>query len=136
MWPQAKLFLLALVLVPVCDYLWLGRVMQGFYVREMQEVGRFTDGRFDPQLGPALAVYVLLALAIVCFVLPTAADGLQALLRGGFLGLIIYGVYDMTNMSVLRSYGLKLSLVDMAWGTVLCGSISALLFILRAKEIL
>ncbi len=136
MWPQVKLFLLALVLVPVFDYLWLGRVMQGFYLREMQDVVRLTDGRLDVQYGPALAVYVFLALGVVCFVLPSAADGLQALLRGGFLGLIIYGVYDMTNMATLRGYGLKLSLVDMAWGTVLCGSVSALLFVLRAKEIL
>ena len=55
MWPQVKLFLLALVLVPLLDYLWLGRVMQSFYVREMQEIGRIVDGRLGASAAEAAA---------------------------------------------------------------------------------
>ncbi|MGO8654949.1 DUF2177 family protein, partial [Rhizobium ruizarguesonis] len=35
------------------------------------------------------------------------------------LGLAAYGTYDITNLATLRNWPLAMSLVDMAWGTLL-----------------
>ena len=35
------------------------------------------------------------------------------------LGLIIYGVFDMTNLALFKNYKLKMAIIDMIWGGVL-----------------
>ena len=37
------------------------------------------------------------------------------------LGLIIYGVFDFTNLAIFENYSLKLGLIDMLWGGILFG---------------
>ena len=50
--------------------------------------------RLAPLWGPALFVYVLLAVGIVAFVIPrNGADASMA--RGALFGLVVYGVYDL-----------------------------------------
>ena len=40
------------------------------------------------------------------------------------LGLVVYGVYNGTNMATIREWGLKEFVVDTVWGTFLSGLIS------------
>jgi uncharacterized membrane protein len=75
-----------------------------------------------PNLPVAAVFYLLYVVGIVVFaVMPAVASGswLQALGAGALLGLVAYGTYDFTNLSTLRDWPLTLSLVDVAWGTVL-----------------
>ena len=58
---------------------------------------------------------------------------LSALALGAIYGLVVYGVYDMTNMATLQDYGLKVAVMDMAWGTVLNAVGTLLLYFLREK---
>ena len=55
---------------------------------------------------------------------PPAGWG-EALLRGAVLGLAAYGAYDLTALSVVRNWPLKLSLIDLAWGAVLSAAAAA-----------
>jgi uncharacterized membrane protein len=41
--------------------------------------------------------------------------------------LVVYGVYDLTNLAVLDQWTLRVTLADMAWGATLCGIVSALM---------
>lgn len=50
-----------------------------------------------------------------------ARSWFTALGFGALLGLVAYGTYDFTNLSTLRNWPLALSLIDVAWGTVLTG---------------
>jgi uncharacterized membrane protein len=34
----------------------------------------------------------------------------------------MYGLYDLTNYATLKGYTLEMTVVDMAWGTFLCGT--------------
>jgi uncharacterized membrane protein len=36
----------------------------------------------------------------------------------------LYGVYDMTNYSLLNNYPLRMAFVEIAWGGVLCGVVT------------
>jgi uncharacterized membrane protein len=40
-------------------------------------------------------------------------------LRGGFLGLVAYATYDLTNLATLDRWPLLVTAVDMAWGATL-----------------
>ncbi len=43
-----------------------------------------------------------------------------------FFGLVAYGTYDLTNQATLKGWSVSLSVIDMAWGTVLTGAASAI----------
>lgn len=114
-------FVIAFVLLAVLDFLWLGVLMSSFYKAQFGDLGRIVDGKFEILYLPAFGVYVLLALGVSFFaILPGASLG-TVFFRGAVLGLIIYGVYDMTNKATLIKWPLPLMAVDIAWGTFVCG---------------
>ena len=43
---------------------------------------------------------------------------------GGFLGLIAYGTYGLTNFIFFRDYPIMITVLDISWGVVLGGLVS------------
>ena len=115
-------FLLATAIGAACflvlDGLWLGLLMSGFYREQLAAIGRIENGRFAPNWFAAVAVYVLLGAGLALFAVPRASGLETAVAYGALFGLIVYGVYDFTNLATLRHYPLQLAIVDVAWGTV------------------
>lgn len=77
----------------------------------------------------AAFTYVLLALGIYVFIVrPELANFkpnyITILTKGLLLGLVVYGVYNGTNMATIKDWGLKEFIVDTAWGTVLSGTLA------------
>ncbi len=117
----AKLFVLAMVVFAFLDSIWLGYVMSSRYKEWLGPLARLnTDGSFNINFVAAVGVYILLAAAVVFFVLPkTAGSGpFMVFLFGALMGLIVYGVYDLTNAATLTSWPLNLILADVAWGAL------------------
>lgn len=88
------------------------------------------------RLAPAIAFYVLFLAGVVIFgVSPALRSGqwTTALVMGGLFGFFCYATYDLTNMATLKLWPLRVTLVDMAWGTVLSGT-SATVAYLVAKR--
>jgi uncharacterized membrane protein len=76
--------------------------------------------------------YLLLALGIYWFVVrpetesvnqTNQVDYLNIALKGGLLGLVVYGVYNGTNMATINEWGTKEFFADTIWGTFLSSSI-------------
>jgi len=128
--PSWKLFA---IVIPICiaiDLFWLGIVMKNFYSQEIGELARRDGASMAPRWGAAFFVYVLIPLGIIIFVRPLiGADGstLHALGYGALFGLVLYGVYDFTNLAVLDKWTLRVTLVDLAWGCALCGMTSVVM---------
>ncbi|MEK9159768.1 MAG: DUF2177 family protein [Patescibacteria group bacterium] len=106
--------LLTLPVILAMDFVWLGFVARPFY---QKQIGILMG---ETKFWAAGVVYLLLALGLILFALPHAKTYPQALLWGGLFGLIGYGIYDFTNLAVLKNWTLTVSLVDMAWGGVVC----------------
>ena len=129
-----KNFLIAFVSFLVLDFVWLGLIIKNFNERMLADIGRFKDGRFDILYLPALGTYVLMALAITVFVVPrlspvdASGSFLQAVLMGGLMGLIIFGIFDLTNLAILKNYPLLFAVVDLCWGTVVFTLVSLVLW--------
>ena len=119
-----KIYLLCLPFTLLLDYLWLAKLMQGFYIKELGPYARVRGTAIMPVYWAAAIVYLLLPLGIVLFALPRADQAnlvVSSLLWGGLFGLVVYGVYDMTNMATLENWPVRMVWVDICWGFFLCG---------------
>ena len=85
---------------------------------------------YVPQL-PLLTTrqtYAYCAGIVLFAVLPgLAAESVwRSVLLGAALGLLAYGTYDMTNLATLRDWPVLMTIVDIAWGTLLTGTVAGL----------
>ena len=122
-----KFYGVALITFFAMDLLWLGVVARGFYQAHMGHLMR-------PSVNwvAAVAFYLLFLVGLVVLVILPAVDResfVQAVLLGALFGLVTYAAYDHTNLATLEGFPLKVALVDLAWGTVLCATVSAVTFL-------
>ena len=61
---------------------------------------------------PALLSYALLVLNIYTILIPRLKNKWEFSLSG----LIIYGVYNMTNLATIEDYTVEMSIIDTFWG--------------------
>ncbi|WP_430397037.1 DUF2177 family protein [Ferrovibrio sp.] len=126
--PSRRLFLTAtltlLLLMAVADAIWLSLAAAAFYRPLLGE--RLND---MPVLWAAIGFYLLYAIGVAWFVLrPALAAGSarQAVQYGAGFGLVAYGTYDLTNQATLVGWPVMVTLVDMAWGSLLTASTAGL----------
>lgn len=121
------LFAIVLPIFLLIDFLWLGVIMSAFYSGELGELARRKGAALNPRWGAAILVYLLIPGGIVLFVRPllgTESTAFQAFGWGAVFGLVLYGVYDLTNLAILEKWTIRMTLADIAWGSVLCGTTS------------
>lgn len=122
------LLLAAVVLFIVLDLVWF-QFAGNTIKNEIATIARLNaDGSWHVRLIPALIVYTLMALAMMIFILPHSTSLVHALTLGALFGLVSYGLYDFTNLATLTAWTWKLALMDVAWGTVLCGAVASALY--------
>jgi uncharacterized membrane protein len=118
-----RLHLSTLVVFLAIDMVWLGWLARGFY---RAQIGGLL--REDVNWGAALLFYVLFIAGLLVFAVIPALERPgpgRAALAGGLFGLVAYATYDLTNLATLRGFTLRVAVVDMAWGFVLCALTSA-----------
>jgi uncharacterized membrane protein len=121
-----KLFAVALPTFLVMDLLWLGVVARSFYQAQIGHLMRANVNWFA-----AFAFYLVFVAGIVVFVVWPSIERESlagALLLGAFFGLVTYAAYDLTSLAVMEGFSLKITLVDLAWGSVLCATVSAITY--------
>lgn len=109
-WPLAALIFLAL------DAAWLSLMTPLLY---RAQIGHLLSDSFD--LLAAMLFYVLYLSGMVAFAIAPAIVKRRPLSsgwRGGLLGLVSYGTYDLTNQATLRGWSWLVTLADLAWGTL------------------
>lgn len=122
--PTLKTIGLLIPFMLALDYLWIGVLMKGFYLRELGEITRRNGDTLTPRWGAAILVYLLIPAGLLLFVRPLIVSQpsvVNAFLRGALFGAVLYGVYDLTNLAILEKWSLRVTIVDIIWGTVLCG---------------
>ncbi len=81
----------------------------------------------------ALLFYLLYIAGILIFAVVPALEkeslGRAALL-GGLFGFFTYATYDLTNLATLEDWPLKVVVVDIAWGMVLCAVVATCSFLI------
>ena len=104
------------------DSIWLRTMYTRLY---QPEIGELLGGL---RLGPAIAFYLLYIGGMMWFAVgPALANGRwqTALVQGAVLGFMCYATYDLTNYATLKVWSLKVTVLDLMWGTVLTGGTAA-----------
>lgn len=113
----------ALVLA-VLDGIWLGLVVRDWLVKQFG--GRLRDPVFWP---PAIVFYIIYSVGLAFFAVTPAmvagGDWVMALGLGGFIGLIAYGTYDLTNWATMKDWPRQFAIVDLIWGPVVSAASAA-----------
>ena len=105
-----KLFALILIFIAFDSvYLTLISDMAGKMVKNIQQ----SPLKIRPL--SFIIVYILLAFGMLHFIIKKKASVAEAF----SLGIIIYGVYDFTNYTLLNDYLLQFAVIDTLWGGTL-----------------
>jgi uncharacterized membrane protein len=113
-----KTYFITLLIFLGIDAVWLLFLAKDFYEKELSAFSRHLN------LPAAILTYLLLVLGLVFFVFPLVQEksNLEKFLIGALFGIICYSVYDLTNLATLSQWSLKMALVDMIWGGIICGT--------------
>lgn len=113
-------FLAILAVFILLDFVWIGFVAKGFY---KTEISKFYDSDKINFIAGFL-VYLLLAIGIYFFVGSVNYTTSKTILMAALFGLVVYGVYDLTNKTIIQEYSLKLIIVDILWGMISCSIVA------------
>lgn len=103
----------------VADGVWLSTVATAVYRPRL--TGILAEQVFWPA---AIAFYLLYIVGLVAFGIAPALEGgrwTSALVAGAAFGFFCYATYDLTNLATIRGWSATVSLIDIAWGTVVSG---------------
>jgi uncharacterized membrane protein len=74
---------------------------------------------------------LLLTLFYICIPLSKEYKQKQSWIQFAFVGLSIYGVYNLTNAAVFSKYPMDLCVVDTIWGGVCFGLMGYIYYIIK-----
>lgn len=128
-----KLFCVAFPIVILIDVLWIGVIAKNIYQSQIGQLLRTKNGQMAANIPAGLLVWALIVVGAILFVLPYAKNHgyLGQFGWGALFGLVLYGVYDFTNLSILAGWPLSITLIDWAWGMVLNGVIALMIVYLN-----
>ena len=121
-----KVYFAALIAFFAIDMVWLGLVARTFYRNQLGYL-------LSPSTNwvAAIVFYLLFVAGLLVFVvLPGLGDNSlrTTILRAALFGLVTYATYDLTNLATVKHWPLLITIVDLAWGTVLSVAVSCVGF--------
>jgi uncharacterized membrane protein len=124
-------FFMIILSMAVIDGLWLFVMVKRFYA---PQIGYLMNESIV--VLPAIIFYLLYAVALNVFVvlpgLKNHTGYLSLFLLGLLFGMVTYGTYDLTNQITLKNWPWIVTVVDIAWGSLLIGGVSVIsTFIVR-----
>ena len=99
-------------------------VAKNFY---RQHIGHLMSP--DVNWGAAVLFYAVYIAGIVFFAIKPALEAgsaARALAYGAVLGFVAYATYDLTNQATMSDWPVLVTVVDLAWGTVLTATVAYL----------
>ena len=129
------ILLIATCAVLALDALWL-TIMKAYYAKLVKGV---QHSSLTIKMWPAVFSYICVVIGVVFFAYPMAqaarmSKPLAALVYGGGLGFVIYGVWNFTNLAVFKDYDVLVGLLDLCWGVVLYSFVVYLLLWYKARR--
>lgn len=121
-----KQYLIALVVFFVIDIIWLGFISKDLYRKNLGHLMRSSTN------WPAAIIFYSFYIAgLIFFVVNPALEKnsiIYALLSGALFGFITYATYDITNLATLKDWPLKVTIINIIWGTALNGLTASISF--------
>ncbi len=114
----AGVYLAVFLTMFIIDMIWLRVIAVSWYQQGMAE-----HLAASPNLVAAAGFYLLFPIGLMIFaILPVeSASLMKVAITGALFGFFAYATYDLTAMAVLKNWPVGLSILDMAWGTLVSG---------------
>lgn len=112
-----KTYLVTFIVFFAIDLLWLGFLAKDLY---HSELGDFMAA--NTNWPAAIIFYLIYIAALIYYAVNPALDSaswLEALKLGAIFGFITYLTYDMTNLATLKDWPIKITIIDIIWGSSL-----------------
>jgi uncharacterized membrane protein len=126
-----KLYLFTVPVFFAIDMLWLGYLARNFYKTQLQHL-------LSPEVNwPAAFVFYFVYIAGILFFAVRPGLSAQSLgvacLYGALFGFFTYATYDLTNLATLTNWPIKVVVVDIAWGTLLCTLVAGASYLIGSR---
>jgi len=126
-----KMYFITLAVFFVIDLTWLGLIAKNLYSQQLGFIMKENVNWIA-----AISFYLIFIIGIVYFVVNPAIindNWKYALFAGMLFGFISYATYDLTNLATLKDWPLKITIIDLIWGTSLGGLTSIISFLIYKK---
>lgn len=121
-----KIYLVSFITFFAVDLVWLTLIANKIYKKYLGFIMSPS-----PNWVAAILFYLLYIAGLVFFVIAPALEKKSwsyALFAGMFFGLITYATYDLTNFATLKDWPLKITIIDLIWGSTLGATVSFLTY--------
>jgi uncharacterized membrane protein len=126
-------YLLSFGVFLAIDSVWLLKVSPKLY---KNNIGHLMADK--PQLWAALLFYLIFIAALLVLVLIPALNDkslAHAAVFGAVFGLVTYATFDLTSQAVFKDWPIKITILDLVWGTSLTTLVSVIVYWLSDKFI-
>ena len=123
-----KMYIISFVVFLIIDAIWLLFISKNLY---QAEIGHLMADK--AKLIPALIFYLVFLVGLVYFVISPGIESkniTKLLLSAALFGFITYATYDLTNLATLKNWPVKITIIDLIWGTTLSTLVSYVTYII------
>ena len=113
-------FLIVLIILLFVDLVYLSIFGKNF----IKLIEKIQTKKFKLNLVGAIGSYLLIAVGLYYFIIQDNKPIFDAFI----LGIVLYGVFDFTNMGLFKDYDLKIGLIDTLWGGTLLATVTFLTY--------
>lgn len=120
--------LVAFVVFLVIDFVWLIFISRKLYDRELKEIKKEKI-----TWSAAIIFYIIYIVGVTFFVVAPAIDKgnfWYAVYGGALFGLVAYSTYDLTNLATMKGFPIKITIIDLIWGTFVTSAVSVLTYLI------
>lgn len=120
--------LVAFLVLLAMDAVYLS-IVSRFYKVSIRKIQGGVDMKVNLIAATACYAFLVLGLIFIVFTQLSRYGSLRSLslqnkllyaLRfGGIVGLVVYGVFNTTNLAIFKDYSKTLAIIDILWGTLL-----------------
>lgn len=104
------------VVMVALDLLWLGLIAKPYY---QESIGHLLASQ--PKTAVACLFYAVYPVGLMVFAVAPFRQSIgstDAAIHAAMFGAFAYATYDLTNLATLRDWPIGISLLDLAWGTL------------------
>ena len=114
---ELKYRVISSIILIVLDILWLKLYMTGKYLTLVRSI---QGKNLEINIYYAIAAYVLMLVGLNIFVLSNIdinnINIKDCFTKGFMFGVVLYGVYNMTNGAIFGNWDAKIAISDILWG--------------------
>lgn len=128
-----SIYFLSIVVFLIIDSIWLLKVSPKLY---KNNIGHLMADK--PQLWAALLFYLIFIAGLLALVLIPALNNnnfAHAAIYGAVFGLVTYATFDLTSQAVFKDWPIKITIIDLVWGTSITTAVAVIVYWLSEKLI-